>query len=100
MELFGRGYVIDHCITALNYDREREIERKSFETYVTDALMAIGENTTHLMGFNGVIDYGKAPRERWIDMIDDSTPIEPQEIDERPCEEITEDIFARIRGKT
>lgn len=97
MELFGRGYVIEHCISALNYDRERERERKSFEMYVTDALMAIAENTTHLVGMDGVVDYGKSLQTRWIDMLDD-TPIEPQETDDRPCEEIAQDIFARIRG--
>lgn len=91
--------MIEHCISALNYDREREKERKSFEMYVTDALMAISENSTHLVGFEGVIDYGKSIHDRWIDIYEDR-PIEPQEIDDRPCEEIAEDIWARIRGNT
>lgn len=58
--------------------------------------MAISSNTTHFMGFEGIVDYGNTLTSRWIDIIEPK-PIEP--IDDRPCEEIANDIFARIRGE-
>lgn len=89
--------MIEHCISALSYDRKKARELKSFEAYVTDALMLITENTTHVATMGGVVNCGKWLKDRWIDIIND-TPIEPQETDDRPCEEIAQDIFARIRG--
>lgn len=91
LELFGRGYVIEHCISSLKLDREI----KSFKVYVTDALMAIADNTTHLVGSQGVVDYGKTINQRWIDIL--NPPPEVPE-DNRPSEEIAEDIWQRIRG--
>lgn len=93
LELFGRGYVIEHCISSLKLDREK----KSFRVYVTDALMAIAENTTHFLGRENIIDYGKSITERWIDIIDFKETA-PKEEDNRSAEEITTDIWQRIRG--
>ncbi len=45
VEMFGRNYVIEHCINEFN---KKQIE-KSYQIYVTDALQAIAENTTHLL---------------------------------------------------
>jgi hypothetical protein len=88
--------VIKHCISTLNFRLKAENERKSFEVYVTDALMAIASNTTHHMSLEGIVECGSTMTARYIDIIE-PPPIEP--IDERPCEEIAQDIFARIRGK-
>lgn len=62
--------------------------------------MAISENATHYLAPNGqMVDYGKSFKKRWIDFI--SKPImkeEKQEEDNRPSEEIAQDIWKRIRG--
>ena len=44
LELFGRRYVIDHCISQLKKFSEDEI----FRIYITDALKAIANNTGKL----------------------------------------------------
>ena len=72
-------------------------EEKSFKVYVTDALMAIAENTTHLAGHQGIIDYGRVINQRWYDMINPSIKEEPE--DHRSSEEIAADIWSRIRGQ-
>ena len=71
-------------------------EKQSYQIYVTDALMAIAENTTHLVGMQGVVDYGKTIKERWINTLN---PPEETTEDNRPCEEIATDMWERIRGK-
>ena len=43
LEVLGSGYVIEHCIAALD-----ELGKKrTFETYVTDCLKALTENTAN-----------------------------------------------------
>ena len=73
-------------------------EKKSFEVYVTDALMAIAENTTHIVGAQGVFDYGRSFKQRWIDLITPKPVEEEKPEDNRPSEEIASDIWERIRG--
>lgn len=63
--------------------------------YVTDALMAIADNTTHLVGHTGVVDYGRTIKTRWIELLE-AKPEPPE--DNRPSEEIASDIWERIRG--
>ncbi len=92
LEVLGRGYVIEHCISTLKSNNET----KSYRIYVTDALMAIAENTTHLLGAQGVVDYGKTIKTRWIDTLKPAPEEEPE--DNRPSEEIASDIWQRIRG--
>lgn len=94
LELFGRGYVIEHCISTLKSNNEL----KSFKVYVTDALMAIAENTTHLVGVQGVVDYGRSIKQRWIDLLNPQPVEEEKPEDNRPSEEIASDIWERIRG--
>lgn len=89
----GRGYVIEHCVSTLKSNNEK----KSFQVYVTDALMAIAENTTHLVGSQGVVDYGRTITQRWIDVINPAPVVEQPE-DNRPSEDIAADIWDRIRG--
>lgn len=71
------------------------MKQKALEIYITDALMAIVSNTAHYMSLEGIVESGNTMTARYIDIIE-PPPIEP--IDERPCEEIAQDIFARIRG--
>lgn len=83
--------MIEHCISAL----KSNTEEKSLKIYITDALMAIADNTTHLVGHTGVVDYGRRLNTRWIELLD-SKPEPPE--DDRPSEEIASDIWERIRG--
>ena len=93
MNVIGREYVIEHCISTLKLNREKKL----YQVYVTDALMAIADNTTHLVGHSGVVDYGRTIKERWIDLIEKT--FEPERpVDNRPSEEIAKDIWSRIRG--
>ena len=68
--------------------------------YVTDALKAITENTTHfLIPGVGAADYGTSLRMRYADLLD-PTPKEPEAPeDTRSAKEIAADMWTRIRGK-
>ena len=92
----GRRYVIDHCISALKLNNEV----RSYRIYVTDALMAIAGNTTHLLGMEGVVDYGCSISRRWIDALNEALNPPPEvPEDNRSCEEIVTDMWSRIRGR-
>lgn len=69
----------------------------TYRIYVTDCLQAISENTTHIGGFNGVVDYGKSMPKRWYDFINPAEE-QPQE-DDRTVTEIAADIFSKMRKK-
>lgn len=96
MEILGREYVIEHCISALNYDMEQENVKKGYRAYVTDALYALVDNSTHHLSINGVEDIGLTLNSKWLDILEPPTIAPP---DNRPCNEIAQDIWARIRGK-
>lgn len=55
LDLLGRGYLVECCASAF----AREMEEKRYRAYVTDALMAIAENTARLAG-------GRKMAGRWI----------------------------------
>lgn len=57
LELFGKSYVVDHCIA---FFRE-ESEKDRLIYYITDALMYISENTANQHG-------GKAISKRFYDL--------------------------------
>lgn len=89
LNLYGRRYVIEHCVS--EYLKRRE--ERLYRIYITDALKAIAENTTHYQGAGEMFDYGSSLTARWIDVL------EPQIIEEdnRSCEEIVHDIWDRIK---
>lgn len=58
--------------------------------------MAIAENTTHLVGTQGVVEYGRSIKTRWIDLL--NPPVE-QPDDTRSADEIAADIWKNIRGQ-
>lgn len=86
--------MIEHCVSSLKSNNED----KSFKIYLTDALMAIADNTTHLVGAGGVVDYGRTIKTRWIDLIESPPEVPNEPEDDRPSEEIASDIWERIRG--
>lgn len=63
---------------------------------MSDTLKAIAENTTHLVGYNGIVDYGMKPGKRWIDIIE---PPPEQVEDTRSCDEIIDGIWANIEKR-
>lgn len=91
MELYGRSYVIEHCVS----ERLKQHEEKLYRVYVTDALKTITENTTHYVGAEDMFDYGASINVRWVELIE---PQQEEETDDRSCEEIVHDIWERIKG--
>lgn len=59
--------------------------------------MAIANNTTHLVGAQGVVDYGMTIKQRWIELYESPPKTETPE-DNRSSEEIAVDMWDRIRG--
>ena len=91
LDLYGRSYVIEHCVS--EYLKRRE--DKLYRVYVTDALKTIAENTTHHVGAEEMFDYGASINVRWIELLE---PQQEEETDDRSCEEIVHDIWERIKG--
>ena len=92
LELYGKGYVIDHCASVYLERREERLYR----IYVTDALKAIAENTTHYLGADDMFDYGASLSLRWIEALEPQQ--EEEIIDDRSCEEVAHSIWERIRN--
>lgn len=85
MDLYGRGYVIDHVASFFR----REQEEKRYRAYVTDALKALTENTTHrLIPGVGEVSYGSYMPERWL-----KESQKPE--DNRTGDEIAEEVIRR-----
>lgn len=83
--------MIEHC-TSVYLKRNEE---RLYRVYVTDALKAIADNTTHYLGANEMIDYGSSLSLRWIDALE---PQKEAEEDNRTCEEIVHGIWDRMRN--
>ena len=73
VDLMGRGYIIDFCISQIN--RKKELE--NFQIYVTDALASL------------LSRYTKDKIPRFYDMM------HPAKVDTRSGMEIAEDIIAK-----
>ena len=80
VDVLGSGYVIDHCIAAF----QKEQQEKAFNVYLTDALMAIANNTSALT------NEGQKMSGRYFDIID----IKPKK-----KEETADEIILRLKGK-
>ena len=85
--------MIEHCLS----EYKRRSEEKLYRVYVTDALKAIAENTTHFAGLDGIVDYGTSLSMRWIDALEPQKE-EAVEEDDRSCTEIVDDMWERIRN--
>ena len=72
----------------------------AYRVYTNDTLQAIAENTTHLIGAKGVVDYGKSMPVRWFDVISPKQPDQAEKtLDSKSCVDIAKGIWAKIRGK-
>lgn len=74
--MFGRGYVIDHCIA----EYEHTMEERRYRAYVTDVLSLVNENLTKQYG-------GKTMSSRWVDAY--------LPVDNRTGDEIAMDVMRR-----
>ena len=78
LELIGKGYVIEHCVSLFNRRQKEQIYRN----YVTDTLKMINDNLTKIYG-------GQYMKTRYADMV------EPKKQDTRTGDEIARDIIKR-----
>ena len=85
----GRGYVIEHCMSALR----EQTEEKLYRTYITDALKLIAENAQKAAVVGSVLI------KRWAELIDTQKEEKKKPEDNRPAAEIAHDIWKRIRGE-
>lgn len=104
LDLYGRGYVIDHCVAAFLRMRKKEAKETLYKAYLTDALKLIAENTSHyLVPGLGAFDYGSTMSKRWIEMElpeENKKRTTPRaEEDPRSCTEFAADVWKRIRGE-
>ena len=78
----------------------RRHEEKLYRAYLTDALNAIAVNTMqHAVPGVGMVEHGTKMTGRWIEIADrPAQDPEPQEEDTRTAREITDGIWARMRG--
>lgn len=74
LDLYGKAYVIEHCIDAY----AQMMEDRRYRAYVTDALMIMTENTAKFAG-------GKHMTTRWIE--------EYLPKDTRTAEEVVADVI-------
>ena len=81
LDMFGRGYVIDHCISTLKKEKEETL----FRYYVTDSL-------TNIATFVAQLGSGKYEVPRYADMI--QPPKEEKE--ERTADEIIVSISDKL----
>lgn len=75
----GIGYVIDHCISYFH----NEQKLKAYETYITDCLRLISENTAKQSG-------GSYIKARYAEIID------PPKEEKRSANEVISDIRSKL----
>lgn len=93
LELYGKGYVNEWCISLFH----KEQEEKSYRIYVTDCLQSIAENTMHVFVLNDIIDYGAKMKRRWIDIIEPKEEAKKESKNEnRSTKEIVDDMWSRM----
>lgn len=85
LELIGRGYAIEHCVSFFRRDNERLM----FQSYLADAMRMITYNTSGKGA--GVIE------KRYYDMVQSVRKKGKQKEDTRTQEEIVQRISDKIR---
>lgn len=78
LELFGRGYVVEHCISAFNEKQKEE----TYRLYVTEILRGIGKQVgvSFSMSYTELIESMK-----------------PQKEETRTADEVIDDIKEKAR---
>lgn len=83
INICGKGYIIEHYVSFLRL----EAKEKSYQTYVTDALRVIANNSAHKKD-DVIIN------SRWIELIDNVQKEAPEE--EKTAEEVIDNIFSKL----
>ena len=83
VNVLGSGYVMDHCISAF----QKEQEEKAFRIYLSDAVMAIADNTAKFAG-------GSKMSSRFYDIIN----IKKEAKKEETADEIILKIKEKVNG--
>ena len=78
LNLLGKGYVIDHCISLFN----RQAKEEAYRAYVTDTLKALNDNFAKHFG-------GAFYQTRYVDVVN------PKEETDKSGDEIARDIIKR-----
>jgi hypothetical protein len=81
LDLFGKGYVVDHCIAFFQKQKRQE----ELEYYITDTLMYIAQNTANISG-------GKVPKNRFYEIMNRK----PEET--RTAQDIINNIKRKLGG--
>ena len=81
LELYGRGYVVDHVVALLQY----EVKKEKYRSYVADALKLAGENLAKLTG-------GPYIAVRWSELNGKGQSTR----DNRTGDEIAADVIRRV----
>lgn len=84
--MFGKAYVIDHCIGFFR----RKNERLLYEVYVTDALKAIAENTARMYG-------GSSMKTRYAELVQERKGMDDG--GEVKAERTANEIISNIKDK-
>ena len=85
--------MIDHCVSAFS-EKQRQ---KQLNTYVTDCLHVIAENTMHFIGRDGVVEYGRKLTERWIDLAESKKVTKKKDRNEnKSAEQLVDEMWSRI----
>lgn len=81
LELIGRGYAIEHCVSFFNKKREEQ----RFKYYLTDAIRILTYNTS--MKARGVME------KRYCDLINRTS----QKEDNRTAEDVIKNISDKLK---
>lgn len=81
LDLFGKGYVFEHILFAI----QKERDELSYRIYVTDGLKAVNDNLSAYLGGGVVL------RDRYYDLVKKKKPK-----DTRTAEEVAEDIVSEM----
>ena len=85
LEIFGKGYVIEHCIALF----KKQQKEKLYQMYITDALKAICDNTARM--------YGGATLKRYMDLLPDEPRAKKEET--RTAQEIISGIQNKLNQR-
>ena len=86
LEIFGKGYVIEHCVAFF----QRQQKEEEYRVYVTDTLKAMAESIAHAYG-------GSVPKYRYADIIQ---PGKPEVEETRTAQEIISNISKKLNRMT
>lgn len=86
LEIFGKGYVIEHCVAFFR----RKQEEEAYRVYVTDTLKAMAESIANAYG-------GNVPKHRYAEIIQ---PGRPEVEETRTAHEIISNISKKLNEMT